>query len=64
MIVIIVLNETVWFHYADMCQKEANGMANNVDPDLLHLRAVLSRGYKRIFMLNSAGHEYFPAHKC
>ena len=26
--------------------------------------AVWARGYKTLFMLNSAEHETFPAHKC
>ena len=46
------------FQYAD-------GMANSVDSDQnAPFGAVWPRGYKTIFMLNSAEHEIFPAHKC
>ena len=44
--------------------KNANKMANCTGPDqTAPSRAVLARGYKTFFMLNSVEHEILNAHK-
>ena len=44
--------------------KDANEMANTAVPEQsAPFGAVWPQGYKAFFMLNSAQHEIFPAHK-
>ena len=39
------------------------GLANNKAQTSLRIHAVWPRGYKTVFILNSAEHDIYPAHK-